>query len=92
MLDSRPLRSLGLSSYSLYLIHGPIVIVVYEKVVAARYGHGPLAFLVTVALVVPLTVAFARIFAAVFEIPFQRRRTWSWTVRRRRPQPEQVPA
>ena len=39
LLDARPLRSLGLSSYSLYLIHGPIVIVVYEKVVAGRFGQ-----------------------------------------------------
>jgi peptidoglycan/LPS O-acetylase OafA/YrhL len=92
LLDSRPLRSLGLSSYSLYLIHGPIVIVVYEKFVAGRFHHGVLAFLVTVAVVVPLTVAFARLFAAVFEIPFLRQRTWSWPVRRRQPRPQRVPA
>jgi peptidoglycan/LPS O-acetylase OafA/YrhL len=92
-LDSRPLRSLGLSSYSLYLIHGPIVVVVYEKLVAGRYGHGALAFLVTAAVVLPLTIGLARLFAAVFEIPFQRKRTWAWTVRRRqRPRVGQVPA
>ena len=85
LLDARPLRTLGLSSYSLYLIHGPIVIVVYEKVVAGRFGHGVAAFLVSVALAVPLTIAFARLFAAVFEIPFQRRRTRSRPARRRRP-------
>jgi peptidoglycan/LPS O-acetylase OafA/YrhL len=92
LLDSRPLRSLGLSSYSLYLIHGPIVIVVYEKFVAGRFAHGVLAFLVTVALAVPLTVAFARLFAAAFETPFLRQRTWSWPARRRHPRPERVPA
>jgi peptidoglycan/LPS O-acetylase OafA/YrhL len=94
-LDSRPLRSLGLSSYSLYLIHGPIVVVVYEKFVAGRYGHGAVAFLVTAAVVVPLTVALARVFAAIFETPFRGKRTWSWPVRRRRrhgPRAEQVPA
>jgi peptidoglycan/LPS O-acetylase OafA/YrhL len=34
VLDARPLRNLGSSSYSLYLTHGPIVVVVYEEVVA----------------------------------------------------------
>jgi peptidoglycan/LPS O-acetylase OafA/YrhL len=75
-LDSRPIRSLGLSSYSLYLVHGPIVVVVYEKVVAGRVGHGAPSFLLAVALIVPLTILFARGFAAVFEIPFQRHRGW----------------
>jgi peptidoglycan/LPS O-acetylase OafA/YrhL len=76
ILDSRPIRSLGLSSYSLYLVHGPIVVVVYEKVVAGRVGHGAPSFLLAVALIVPLAVLFARGFAAVFEIPFQRHRGW----------------
>jgi peptidoglycan/LPS O-acetylase OafA/YrhL len=92
LLDSRPLRSLGLSSYSLYLIHGPIVIVVYEEVVARIVRHGVLAFLVTVALAVPLTVAFARVFAAVFEAPFLHKREWSSPVRRHRPRAQRVPA
>jgi peptidoglycan/LPS O-acetylase OafA/YrhL len=67
LLDARPLRSLGASSYSLYLTHGPIVIVVYEKVVAGRVRQGVPAFVVSLALVVPLTVVFARVFASVFE-------------------------
>ena len=92
LLDSRPIRNLGLSSYSLYLIHGPIVIVVYEEFVAGRFRHGVLAFVLTVALVVPLTIAFARLFAAVFETPFLRQRTWSWSARRRHPEVERAPA
>jgi peptidoglycan/LPS O-acetylase OafA/YrhL len=71
LLDTRPLRSLGWSSYSLYLTHGPIVVVVYERVVAARVSPGVPAFLVSLALVVPLTIAFARVFASVFETPFR---------------------
>jgi peptidoglycan/LPS O-acetylase OafA/YrhL len=71
-LDSRPIRSLGLSSYSLYLIHAPIVVVVYARIVGPRYHHGPMAFLVMVAIAVPLTIVFARVFAAVFERPFLR--------------------
>jgi peptidoglycan/LPS O-acetylase OafA/YrhL len=76
VLDTRPLRSLGLSSYSLYLTHGPIVVVLYEKIVAGRAGHGGPSFLLALAVVVPATVLFARAFAAVFEIPFQRHRGW----------------
>jgi peptidoglycan/LPS O-acetylase OafA/YrhL len=66
-LEARPVRTLGLSSYSLYLTHGPIVVVAYELVVGPRLGHGPGAFLATVALAVPLAVAFAWLFASVFE-------------------------
>jgi peptidoglycan/LPS O-acetylase OafA/YrhL len=77
LLDTRPLRSLGLSSYSLYLTHGPIVVVVYELIVAGHVRQGAPAFLVTLALVLPLTILFARGFAAVFETPFRRQRSWA---------------
>ena len=67
LLDARPVRKLGLSSYSLYLTHGPIVVVAYGLVVGPWLGHGAEAFLVTVALAVPLAVTFAWLFASVFE-------------------------
>jgi peptidoglycan/LPS O-acetylase OafA/YrhL len=72
LLDARPMRNLGSSSYSLYLTHGPIVVLVYELIVAGRVRQGVPAFLVSLALVVPLTIVFARVFASVFEIPFRR--------------------
>jgi peptidoglycan/LPS O-acetylase OafA/YrhL len=71
LLELRPIRRLGLSSYSLYLTHGPIVVVVYEELVAGRVHQGVPAFLLTLALAVPLTVLFARWFASLFEWPFQ---------------------
>ncbi|MGZ4294629.1 MAG: acyltransferase family protein [Solirubrobacteraceae bacterium] len=71
LLDTRPVRNLGASSYSLYLTHAPIVIIVYEKIVAGRVPQGVPAFVVTLVLVLPLTTVFARVFAAVFEIPFR---------------------
>jgi peptidoglycan/LPS O-acetylase OafA/YrhL len=74
VLDARPIRRLGSWSYSLYLTHGPIVVVVYEKIVAGRVRQGVPAFVVSLALLLPLTIAFARVFARVFEIPFRRRR------------------
>jgi peptidoglycan/LPS O-acetylase OafA/YrhL len=74
MLDARPMRSLGSFSYSLYLTHAPIVAIVCQRIVRGRVAAGAPAFLVSLALALPLTIGFARVFAAVFEIPFQRRR------------------
>jgi peptidoglycan/LPS O-acetylase OafA/YrhL len=70
LLDARPMKSLGLSSYSLYLTHGPIVVVMYEGLVAGRVSPGVPAFLVSLALVLPVTIVVARAFSAVFERPF----------------------
>jgi peptidoglycan/LPS O-acetylase OafA/YrhL len=92
LLDARPIRSLGSFSYSLYLTHAPIVAVVCERVVAGRVAPGVPAFLVSLALVLPLTIVFARLFAAVFEIPFQRRRSASGAAPRHRPQAQGMPA
>jgi len=71
LLDTGPIRRLGSSSYSLYLTHGPIVVVVCDKLVVGRVRQGVPAFVVSLALVVPLTIAFARVFASVFETPFR---------------------
>jgi peptidoglycan/LPS O-acetylase OafA/YrhL len=84
LLDARPMRKLGASSYSMYLIHAPIVVVVYVKIVAGRVGHGVPAFLVSLALVLPLTIAFARVFARVFERQPWRRRNLAPAVRGQR--------
>jgi peptidoglycan/LPS O-acetylase OafA/YrhL len=92
LLDARPIHNLGLSSYSLYLTHGPIVVAVYELIVAGWLGYGVPAFLVSVALVVPLAIAFGRVFAALFETPFGRRRSSSRVFRRQHPQAGQAPA
>jgi peptidoglycan/LPS O-acetylase OafA/YrhL len=76
LLATRPVRSLGTFSYSLYLIHVPIVVVISRKVVAPHIAPGLPAFWVTLALAVPISLLTARLFAAVFEIPFQRHRSW----------------
>ena len=72
LLEARPIRGLGASSYSLYLTHGPIVVVAYETIVAGRVRQGVPAFVVSLPLVQPLTIVFARVFASVFETPFRR--------------------
>jgi peptidoglycan/LPS O-acetylase OafA/YrhL len=76
-LDSRLPRSLGSCSYSLYLTHMPIVIAVSYGLVLGRVATGTPAFFVLAAILLPVTVCFARLFAAVFEFPFQRHRGWS---------------
>ena len=76
VLDTRPVRSLGTFSYSLYLTHAPIVVVINELVIRGRYEQGVPSFLVSLLITVPVTVVFARLFAGVFEIPFQRHRSW----------------
>jgi peptidoglycan/LPS O-acetylase OafA/YrhL len=77
LLDTRWLRGLGSCSYSLYLTHAPIVLAVAYGLVLGRVPPGTPTFLVLTALVLPLTLVFARLFAAVFELPFQRHRGWT---------------
>jgi peptidoglycan/LPS O-acetylase OafA/YrhL len=92
VLDARPLRSLGSFSYSLYLTHAPIVAIVCERIVAGRVAPGVPFFLVSLALVLPLTLGFARAFAAVFEAPFQRSRSSSGVRAQPAPRAQGVPA
>ncbi len=78
LLDARPVRGLGTFSYSLYLVQLPVVVVVSRTVAGHAVPRGLPAFLVMLVVAVPLTLAVARLFAAVFEIPFQRRRGWPY--------------
>jgi len=74
-LRIRPMVLLGSCSYSLYLIHLPIVVAISELVVKPRLGHGLPAFAATTAIAVPLSLISAYVFARVFEFPFQRYRS-----------------
>jgi len=76
-LDGRVPRSLGGCSYSLYLTHMPIVMAVSYGLVLGRVAAGTPTFFVLAAILLPVTVCFARLFAAVFELPFQRHRGWT---------------
>jgi len=75
-LDSRLPRSLGSCSYSLYLTHMPIVIAVSYGLILGRVATGTPTFFVLAAILLPVTVCFALLFAAVFELPFLRHRGW----------------
>jgi peptidoglycan/LPS O-acetylase OafA/YrhL len=74
LLDSAPLRALGGFSFSLYLIHLPIVALIGRGVVAPHVAPGLPAFWATLALATPSCLVAARVFAAVLEIPFQQHR------------------
>jgi peptidoglycan/LPS O-acetylase OafA/YrhL len=91
LLDARPIHSLGSSSYSLYLTHAPIVVIVYDRIVAGRVRQGVPAFVVSLALVLPLTIVFARVFASVFETPFREHHSSSGTARRQLPRAAGAP-
>jgi peptidoglycan/LPS O-acetylase OafA/YrhL len=74
LLDTRPMRGLGSSSYSLYLTHMPILTVVYDRLIVGRVSQGVPAFLISLAIVLPLTIGFAHVFSRFLEAPFQRAR------------------
>jgi peptidoglycan/LPS O-acetylase OafA/YrhL len=77
LLATRPMRSLGRFSYSLYLIHLPIVAILSRRLVATHVEPGMPAFWITLVLAVPISVVAARLFATVFEFPFQQHRSWA---------------
>ncbi|WP_203732104.1 acyltransferase family protein [Paractinoplanes durhamensis] len=74
LLDSAPLRRLGAISYSLYLIHLPIVVAISQKLVIPRLGRDTVSFTVTTLLAGGLSLVGAWFFAKVFEVPF---RSWA---------------
>jgi peptidoglycan/LPS O-acetylase OafA/YrhL len=74
LLDSRPLKWLGSISYSLYLVHLPIVVVVTLKLAIPRLGRDTISFAATTLIAGGLALALAWLFARLFEAPFQQRR------------------
>ena len=80
LLDTRPLRRLGGVSYSLYLVHAPVVVVVHEELVSGRVPRGAADFLVTAAVAVPAALLLARGLAGAVEWRFRApARTPSWS-------------
>ncbi|MET7567120.1 acyltransferase [Streptomyces sp. NPDC005492] len=75
-LTTRPLRSLGDFSYSLYLIHLSIVLVVIRRVAPHVVSPGLHTFCFTLLVGLPVSVLAAWLFSQVFELPFKRNRSW----------------
>ncbi|MFG2036666.1 acyltransferase family protein [Dactylosporangium sp. NPDC048998] len=94
LLDTRPLRSLGSFSYSLYLTHAPIVVAIHAKLVEPHVSGTVPTFWANVGLAGPVAIAFAWSFSRFFELPFQRYRSWGplrAAIRARLGRPRPVP-
>jgi peptidoglycan/LPS O-acetylase OafA/YrhL len=77
VLTSRALMFLGLFSYSIYLIHDPIVRVL-NKYIFGAMDVSPLAtFVLSIAFGLPVVLALCYGFHLLFEAPFLRNRGWS---------------
>jgi peptidoglycan/LPS O-acetylase OafA/YrhL len=76
LLTARPIRSLGSFSYSLYLIHLPIVLAVIRRVAPHFVSPGLPTFGFTLIVALPVSVVGAWLFARIFEIPFKGNRSW----------------
>ncbi|MFF4726910.1 acyltransferase family protein [Streptomyces mirabilis] len=76
LLATRPMRGLGDFSYSLYLVHLPIVMIVCRKMAPHFVSPGLPAFWFTLTLALPASVLAAWLFAKLFELPFKRNRSW----------------
>lgn len=76
LLATRPMRGLGDFSYSLYLIHLPIVMVIVRKIAPDYVSAGLPTFCFTVVLGLPASILSAWLFAELFEMPFKRNRSW----------------
>lgn len=76
LLSTRPVRGLGNFSYSLYLIHLPIVLVVIRRIAPHFASPGLPAFVFTLALGLPVSLCGAWLFSKIFELPFKENRSW----------------
>ncbi|MGW2722398.1 acyltransferase family protein [Streptomyces sp. NPDC001492] len=75
-LTTRPIQGLGSFSYSLYLIHLPIVMTVIRRVAPHFVSAGLPTFWFTLVLALPVSVLAAWLFSQIFEMPFKRNRSW----------------
>ncbi|MFI1074078.1 acyltransferase family protein [Streptomyces puniciscabiei] len=76
LLTTRPVRRLGSFSYSLYLIHLPIVMTVVRRVAPLFCSPGLPVFWFTLIVALPVSVLGAWLFSKIFEMPFKRHRSW----------------
>ncbi|MEU6227084.1 acyltransferase [Streptomyces sp. NPDC047042] len=76
LLTARPVRGLGSFSYSLYLIHLPIVLAVIRRVAPHFVSPGLPTFGFTLLVALPVSVVGAWLFARIFELPFKGNRSW----------------
>ena len=70
ILQWGPLYLVGTFSYSLYLLHAPVIQIVWQWVIRPLHLSGLAAFVTLVAIALPACIAMAWMFFLVFERPF----------------------
>ncbi len=75
VLECRPLVWVGFFSYSLYLIHAPLIQIVWQYVVNPLHLHPAESFIATAVLGLMAAISGAFIFHLIFERPFINYRT-----------------
>jgi len=74
LLTSRTMLRLGLFSYSIYLIHAPIIAVLDKYVIGSLGISAPAKFGLLLVVAVPLVLLLSYAFHLLFEAPFLRHR------------------
>jgi peptidoglycan/LPS O-acetylase OafA/YrhL len=77
ILSSRVALSLGLFSYSIYLLHGPLVAIIDQNILAPLHLAPLVTFGLLLVLGLPAILAICYGFHLMFEAPFLRRRDMS---------------
>ncbi|MDH6196247.1 peptidoglycan/LPS O-acetylase OafA/YrhL [Mycobacterium frederiksbergense] len=77
LLEWRPSIAVGRFSYSLYLLHAPLLIAAWVFLIEPLGLAPGAAFALMAAVVVPLIVAASYAFHRVFERPFMEYRSWA---------------
>ena len=80
LLEVRPLVWLGFFSYSLYLVHAPIIQVVWQYVVHPLHLGPRVSFALIMVMGPVAAVLVAFVFHLIFERPFINYRTWNTVV------------
>ena len=70
ILEWGPLYFVGTFSYSLYLLHAPVIQIVWQSIIHPLGLTGPTAMLVQLSIALPACIAVAFAFFLVFERPF----------------------
>ncbi len=72
LVEITPLPTIGRFSYSLYLLHAPMLQIVWQYVLAPMHLGHTVSFLLLCALATPLSLAVSYLFFLAFERPFLR--------------------
>ena len=70
MLQWGPLYLVGTFSYSLYLLHAPVIQIAWQLVIHPLHLSGLAGFVTLLAIAIPACIGIAWVFFLIFERPF----------------------